>query len=347
MNRKAIPLILSWVFWSIGYYLFYPFLSIFLSKIFNESEIPKFYLISQFFGISLPIIGGILGEKIGYKNTIIISMSLSGMGLILLSFSYDFTSALLFQFVYYLYALSLPNYYLYLSSMGKGYISLTWGYSILPSLICPYLGGLIAENFGIRTIFIFAGIFFITSALPIFHIHNITVNKIVYNNYIKINLKLKKLFIPLICIIPIAVVSPFIYLYVYNKYNLHYIEIGILSTLAEILGMVLVFLHYKLKKTKHLLITSLILFSLIVLTYYTPFTVIFFGLWESIIPLSLEYTIPKDSPKLISVINSLQSIAWLIGYLISYLVNTPDLLIILSSMLTLVIAIVINSIKNQ
>ncbi|MEM0174138.1 MAG: hypothetical protein QXI16_06515, partial [Sulfolobaceae archaeon] len=115
----------------------------------------------------------------------------------------------------------------------------------------------------------------------------------------------------------------------------------------EILGMVLVFLHYKLKKTKHLLITSLILFSLIVLTYYTPFTVIFFGLWESIIPLSLEYTIPKDSPKLISVINSLQSIAWLIGYLISYLVNTPDLLIILSSMLTLVIAIVINSIKNQ
>jgi len=342
MNKKAVSLTISWILWSVGYYLFYPFLSIFLNKVISEPNIPKFYMILQIFAVPLPLIGGFLGEKLGRDKLIIISMGLSGVGLILLPFSHDFTSAIIFGLIYYLFGLSLPNYYIYMSSIGKGYISLIWGYSILPSLFSPYLGGVIAESLSIETVFRIAGVFFILAGLPIFYINNdenVKSNNLT-NDVIKIDLR--RVFLPMICIIPIAIISPFIYLYIFNKYNLDYIEIGILSTLAEVLGMILVFIHYKVKRTKEILSVSLFLFSLISLTYYNPIPVIFFGLWESIIPLSLEYAIPKQPVKVIPLINSLQFSSWLIGYVISYAINNPDYLILLSSILVLIDLIILN-----
>jgi len=54
-----------------------------------------------------------------------------------------------------------------MSSCGKGVIARVWGFSILPSLFTPVIGGFLADYFGIRLVFLVAGVFNWVSSVPI------------------------------------------------------------------------------------------------------------------------------------------------------------------------------------
>jgi MFS family permease len=307
----------------------------------SYNEITLFYVISQILAIPLPILGSYLGKRINYKNTIILSILTASIGLALLQFSHNLLTALSTYFIYQLILLSLPNYYVYLSSIGSGAISVTWAYSILPSIVSPYIGGIIVEKFGFNVLFLISSIILASAAIPIFFI-----NTRIINDKKDQGLKISRIVISLLSIIPISIVSPIIYLFIYEKYNLEYSIVGFLSTIAELVGMSILLISYKIKKSKEFLIVSFSIYSLVYFSLISPYAVIFFGMWESIIPLSLEETLKGLKVKQISVVNSFQSIGWLLGYLISYYINNPILSIEIASIISTIMVFILLIVKN-
>ncbi|MEM3972382.1 MAG: hypothetical protein QXF96_07305 [Saccharolobus sp.] len=336
MNREG-PLLQSWLLWSTAYYLYYPFLSIYLSSFIQEDKLSLVYAIFQ--AISLPY--AMLGAKLYWKNKImpiIIGMLFAGVGLILLPFSTNLISIIIYMSINYMFFLSLPSYYSLMAEIGEGVITRIWSLSILPSIIMPSIGGIIAQYTSLRLLFIISGIIFSLSFLPMLKFKPINNNA---DYRVKTKLDIKIIFIPILTL-PIAMAFPYIYLAIYTNFNLSKDQVGVIATIAEILGMGLSYLASKfIKEKKYLLSLSLILFSLIVFYSFSPAMAIFFGAWEAIIPLTLEYFPSRKSPEDFAIINVMQGLGWIMGYIVDYTLGNINLLLVSSGIIAFLSACII------
>ena len=328
MNNSVVKLAGSWFIWGLSYYLYYPFVSLYIIKFIKD--VTLVYLISTIFAIPFPLIGGKLARKIGLVRTMILGGIISGIGLIMVGLSNSLFWLIISYIITSGFFLALPSYYSYMNNLGKGTISIVWAISILPSFFTPYIGGVIASLLGLREVFIIAGIIMIFTGLPLIRLKEIDVPYgMTRLNY--------KFLIPIVVILPIALALPFIYLVLKEVYFMSYEEIGEIATLAEILGAFFTFLYSMFTK-KFFLSVYLFLFSLVFLVYINPFFSIFFGLWEAIIPSALEESTGK-SPEALGLINTLQQVGWFIGYLVSFLAFSPRLSLLASSILALILGI--------
>ena len=335
MDNRVTKLAGSWFIWGLSYYIYYPFVSLYIVKF--VKDVTLVYLISTIFVIPFPLIGGKLARKIGLVNAMKLGGIISGIGLILMGLSNSLFWLIASYVITSGFFLALPSYYSYMNNLGKGIISAVWTISIIPSLFAPYIGGVIASLLGLREVFIISGIIMIFISVPLIGLKGIDVP----SEKVKVNYKV---LIPILVILPLALASPFIYLVLKEVYLMSYKEIGEIATLAEILGAFLTFLYSRFTK-RFFLSIYLFLFSLVYLVYINPFFSIFFGLWESIIPSALEESREK-SPEAFGVINSLQQVGWFTGYLASFLTFSAKLSLLLSSILAIILGMIFLSIKK-
>ncbi|QIW23649.1 MFS transporter [Sulfolobus sp. S-194] len=328
MNSEA-RLASSWFIWGLSYYLYYPFVSLFAVKFVQDVTI--LYLISTAFAIPMPLIGSKLARKIGLVKTMMLGGILSGIGLVLFSFSTSLSFLIISYVIASTFFISLPSYYSYMNNLGKGTISKIWAISIIPSLFTPFIGGIIASVLGLRAVFLIGGILMTLTALPLISLKEIQIIKdsLVFD---------VKLLIPIVVILPIALAFPFIYLVLKQNYSMSYENIGLIATLAEMIGAFFTFLYSKFAR-RFFLSLYLVLFSLIYLIYFNPMFALFFGLWEAIIPSALEES-KEISPEAFGIINSFQQVGWFMGYLFSYLEFSIRTSILISSLISVILGFI-------
>lgn len=328
--KLLLKLAISWILWGIGFYLYYPFLSIFLARYIKPSELGFFYLTTLIFSLPLPYLGGIINKKFGGKYSIILGMSLSGMGVLLLPFAPSVILLYIFMIMYNSFYIALPAFYELMEMEGRGTISKVWAISILPSIFMPPIGGMVSQYLGFTYLFIISALFIISSFLPLI------TQKEIKDEDTKIE------FYPIITLItlPVALSTQFIYLVIEEMYNLSYTLVGIIATFAELLGsgVAFAFSYISSKKAINL---SLILFSLQSLVILSPYFSIFNGLWESIIPLSLSMSKKNYVSKI-----TMQIIGWILGYAIASIIRSPIDAIFLSSIMSIIVLVIINSRKD-
>ncbi|MQL54907.1 hypothetical protein [Acidianus ambivalens] len=324
--KLLLKLAISWILWGIGFYLYYPFLSIFLVRYIKPSELGFFYLTTLIFSLPLPYLGGKINKKFGDKYSIILGMSLSGTGILLLPFTSSIISLYIFMIMYNSFYIALPGFYELMETEGKSTISKVWAISVLPSIFMPSIGGIISQYLGFTYLFIISAFFIIFSFLPLI------TQKEIKNEDPKIE------FYPIISLIilPVALSSQFIYLVIKEMYNLSDTLIGIIATFAELLGSIIAFTSSFISSKKAINL-SLILFSLQSLIIISPYFSVFYGLWESIIPLSLSIS----KKNYVSIV-TMQIIGWILGYLIASIIQSPRDAIFLSSVLSLIVLTIIN-----
>ncbi|MHA1506733.1 MAG: MFS transporter [Candidatus Asgardarchaeia archaeon] len=106
------------------------------------------------------LLGGLSGDKIGYKKTIVVSLVILTNGFLLFYISHDITMLFLASLIQYTgYYLAIPAFtalVAYLtpsSSHGESYGIFNLS-SIIPQIIAPLLGGFIATTLSLKTPFI-------------------------------------------------------------------------------------------------------------------------------------------------------------------------------------------------
>ncbi|AWR97391.1 hypothetical protein DFR86_07400 [Acidianus sulfidivorans JP7] len=331
MINRTVVFAVSWLLWGIGYYLFQPFLSIFLVRFISANELGIFYLITQVIALPFPMIGNIISKKLGMIYTIFLGMSLSGFGMILLPFSKSFLYLIMSIALNQSFYMSLPSYYTIMRNEGENTITKVWAISVIPAIVMPAIGGFIVSIFGYFLLFIIAGICIIFSISPLFifkiptHINrnSIRKSKIPYMN--------------IFAIIPLGLSSQFIYLVIKEIYSLSLESVGIIATLAEAFGMIMTFILSFINPKKALLI-SFSIFSFQILSLLNPYFAISFGIWEAIIPLSLEQ---GNSINDFTYATTMQILGWILGYAIASIISSPKESIILSSVISIFMLIFI------
>ncbi|AWR95178.1 hypothetical protein [Acidianus brierleyi] len=327
---RGLAFTVSWLLWGIGFYLYLPFLSIFLAKITSPSSIPEIYFISQLSSLPFPILGMISHKKIGSTKTIIIGMIISSLGLFLLGFSRNIYEAIASLTTYYFFYFSLPSYYVVFKSIGDGTIERIWGISVSPSIISPFLGGIIASYFGYKILFLISGLFVLFSVFPILKENNVKGG----------NSKIRISPIILLIIIPIAISMEFIFLEIKLLFSFSDTEIGILASIAEFIGMMFSIVS-SFFFTKKLLPLSILLFSIEGLSIISPYFAIFYGFWEVIIPVTLEIFSNSRSVEDFASINFTQSLGWTIGYAITSIIRNITIAIEFSSLISIILSIIL------
>lgn len=321
----------SWFIWGLSYYLYYPFISLFVVKF--TQQVTLVYLLGTLLVIPFPYLGAKLSRKIGLVRTMELGCVISGIGLILFSFSTNLIWLIISYAIISLFFLGLPSYYSYMSFLGEGVISRVWAISIIPSFFTPSVGGIIATYFGLKEVFFISGIIMILSALPLISLPEIDIENGERNSYNN------TIVIPILTIFPIALSFPFIYLILQKVYSMTYDQIGFLATIAEVIGALFTFLYSKINK-KWLLSIYLLLFSMLYFVFYNPYVAILFGLWEAIIPSSLEESKGRR-PEDFGIINSFQQFGWLTGYLVSYFAFSTYYSILISSLSSVLLSLLI------
>lgn len=198
------------------------------------------------------------------------------------------------------------------------------------------IGGAIAQLLGIRYVFLTAGLFMTLSGLPVLGLEYDKESIVFYENTRKLNP------LPGLVIIPISLASPFVFLITKDLYNLSYVAVGVLATMSEVIGMVVVFLSAGRNK---LLPIYLMLFSLVYLVFFNPLFSLAFGLWEVLIPLAIE-EVNGSSISAYSRMISLQQIFWLIGYVASLLALSVKFALLISAISSLVLAFIAWKTRN-
>ncbi|AHC52514.1 hypothetical protein SUSAZ_05640 [Sulfolobus acidocaldarius SUSAZ] len=336
MNRVAL-LSASWFIWGIAYYLYYPYTSIYASEFIRERLIPLIYIAYTLIGIPSALLSAKVSRFLGMKRSILIFMALSGIGLVIVAIATTLPVLILgFTISSSSLLIALPNYYYYMNNLGKGVISKVWAISILPAVFTPVIGGTIAQLLGIRYVFLTAGLFMTLSGLPVLGLKYEEQSVVFYQSTKKLNP------LPGLVIIPISLASPFVFLVTKDMYNLSYITLGVLATMSEVIGMIVVF--FSAGKNK-LLPIYLILFSLVYLVFFNPLFSLAFGLWEVLIPLAIE-EVNGNSVSAYSRMISIQQTFWLIGYFASLLALSVKFSLLISAISSLVLAFIAWKTRN-
>ncbi|WP_338601929.1 hypothetical protein V6M85_01135 [Sulfolobus tengchongensis] len=343
MESNERLLLGSWIIWSVAYYMYYPFISIYLSHFVMESKLSLFFAIFQAVSLPLPLIGAMI-SRFNKVLPIIIGMLSGGIGIILLSFSRNIYEAVLFMTVNYFISISFPSYYTLMSEIGEGVITRIWSLSIIPSIIMPSIGGVISQYLGLRALFIISGTILASSFLPMLNFKKYALTRDQSSLNLVVN---RSSFITIFLILPIAMEFPYLYLAIYQHFGLTKEQLGVIATLAEILGMILSYSASRFMSVKkYFLSLSLLLFSLTSIYFISPIFGIFFGCWEAIIPLTLEYFSSRRTPYDYAFINLMQGLGWMLGYLVDYFFPNISLLLLSSGVIAFLLALAILSSKK-
>ena len=324
--RARTAVTLSWVLWSSGYYLYYPFYSLVAERVVGEAGLGRLYFFVTVVNVFLPLMGALVGERLGVRLAIPISMALSGVGVALIPLANSPITLYLSSVVSFAFFLGLPSYYAVMSKLGEGTISFVWAVSLLPSLVFPALGGSIAQYFGFIPDFALAGILVVLAGL-----FTLSLDDVRERGRLR-----RPSVIPMLVIVPISVISPF-FTPILSSLGLDYQEIGILVSASELLGMFMALYLRKLGSPG--LTISLLVFSMVYLTSVNPWLGVTYGAWEAIIPLSLDYAVNDKTIRGYSVTISSQQVGWLVGYAVDAVLGDPELLLMISSIISLALAV--------
>ncbi|BFH72781.1 hypothetical protein SJAV_07250 [Sulfurisphaera javensis] len=310
--RSIKAIAISWTLWGLAYYLYSPYLTVFLKSIVKEDFIGVIYILSSLVGLVYAIIP-LYTNKV--KEVTIVSLILSGLGLVLLSFSINPISVIISIILYSMYWVSVPVFYL----LMRDEVAKIWAISMLPALLIPFISENIIISLGLRYIFIISGIIMAFTAVPIINVEikgrGVATGK---NNN----------FTPLIfTILPLSISLP--YLYIKIPLSL----IPVIYAIGEFIGILMATYFSKMKRGLSLALLS---FSLISTNSILPFGAMFYGISEALTALgvdNVEINDLKDSVKVTLVEISL----WLIGYTLAtaLFVISPFLPTIYASLLAI------------
>jgi len=124
-------------------------------------------------GIFMSYFAGKLADKVGKKKILLLGLILMGSSLIYFSTAQDFILVLFFAFLISVgIVLAVPALNGLIADLAyrckKGAIAGVWDFFMdLGYFLGPILGGLIAEQFGLRTIFLVFGEILIILAVPL------------------------------------------------------------------------------------------------------------------------------------------------------------------------------------
>ena len=318
--RSTTAIAISWTLWGIAIYLYSPYLTVFLKGIVKEDFIGILYVLSSIAGLFYAFLPT-LTNKI--KEVTIASLIISGLGLILLSFSNNIGLASLSILLYSVYWASVPVFYL----LMRNDAAKVWAISMTPALIIPFIGGKVVDLLGLRGVFITSGIFMALTALPIINIEIRGREGLVYEKEGKIDL------IPLIfTILPLSIALPYLYL------NTPLSLIPVIYALGQGIGIAMALL---LSKAKRGLAIALSTFALIFLNNIIPFGAMFYGISEALTALGIDeikIRSLKDSVK----VTLAEILMWLIGYAIAtaLFLIAPFLPTVYASLLAILFALV-------
>lgn len=277
----------------------------YLSRGLDYFHIGLLYFIGQLVGTPLPLVGAELGRRYSPKVGVYIFMLLSGLGIATMGLG-NSLDHLVSYLLYQSFLGALPCYYFLMSGRGRGTISLIWAVSIIPSVAVPAVGGGIVTDLGFRSLFLLAGIFLSASALPVMFLDDGSQSPEGY-------VPKRGMLLYSLTVLPVALAFPFIYLLTDVTFSLPYYELGVLSSASEVIGMLSLLTLPRLKRIDPLPL-SLMVFSLSFISLYNPLGLLPFGLWEAVIPFSLEKVSEYNSLKALAYVNTLQSAGWSLGY---------------------------------
>ena len=318
--RYTNAIVVSWTLWGIAYYLYSPYLTVFLKGIVKEEYIGILYVLSSLVGLGYALLPKITNK---IKEITISSLIISGLGLILLSFSNNIELASLSVLLYSMYWVSVPVFYL----LMRDNVAKVWAISMLPALIIPFIGGKILTVLGLKGIFIASGVVMALTALPLINVEIRGREGVTSSKEDKINLS------PLIfTILPLSIALP--YLYVNTPLNL----IPIVYALGEGIG---IGIALYLSKARRGLAIALSTFSLILLNNVVPFGAMFYGISEALTALGIDgikIKSLKDSVKVTLTEISM----WLVGYALAtaLFAIAPFLPTVYASLLAILFALI-------
>jgi len=319
--RFTNAVVVSWTLWGIAYYLYSPYLTVFLKGIVKEDYIGILYVLSSIVGLAYALLPKITTR---IKEITVASLIVSGLGLILLSFSNNVEIASLSILLYSMYWVSIPVFYL----LMRDNVAKVWAISMIPALIIPFIGGKIITVLGLKGIFMTSGVIMALTALPLINVEiRGREEGVQERKRDKINLS------PLIfTILPLSIALP--YLYVNTPLSL----IPIVYALGEGIG---IGIALYLSKVRRGLAIALSTFSLISLNNVIPFGAMFYGISEALTALGIDgikIKSLKDSVKVTLTEISM----WLVGYAVAtaLFAIAPFLPTIYASLLAILFALV-------
>ncbi|MBB5255024.1 hypothetical protein [Sulfurisphaera ohwakuensis] len=318
--RSIKSVVISWTLWGLAYYLYSPYLTVFLKNIVKEDFIGFLYIVSSLVGLIYSIIP-LFTKRV--KEITIVSLIISGIGLILLSMSNNALSAIISLILYSTYWVSVPIFYLLMNDE----VAKIWAISMLPAIIIPFFDDSVVLTLGIRSIFLIAGVIMALTALPLINV-DIRGMGGSYDDERSNNLS----FI-ILTILPLSISLP--YLYVSMPLKL----IPIVYAIGESIGILMALF---LSKIRNGLSLALLGFSLISLNTIIPYGAMFYGISEALTALGVDKVRIKDLKDSVKV-TILEVLTWLIGYAIAtaLFILSPLLPSIYASLLAILFALLL------
>ncbi len=319
--RSVSHAVVSWTLWSLALYLTLPYLSSAIEhSINNPLFVGPFYIISSGIG-SLSLLA--LERHVKLLSTI--GLALSGIGLLMIGVDANQLLTIIGFIFYNLYWLSVPIFY-YLLSEEEGSLTKAWSISMVPAIIMPVIAGILIR-WGEIIIFILGGLLQLTSSIILILVkHRIDEDHMVgYDVGIPKNV--------IFVVLPLSIVMPFLYLDVRESL------IWVIYSSGQILGILM---SWFLWKSKNAIMLSLIIFSGIIFSVFSPIGILFYGSSEALVALGIEKSRPSLMKHAIKVALT-EALVWTVGYAVGSLLYyiSGFLPFIYSSLVSLILAMII------
>ncbi|HII75203.1 hypothetical protein [Sulfurisphaera tokodaii] len=320
--RSIKSVVISWTLWGLAYYLYSPYLTVFLKTIIKEDFIGFLYIISTLVGLVYSVVP-LFTKRV--KEITIVSLIISGIGLILLSISNNALTAILSLILYSMYWVSVPIFYLLMNDE----VAKIWAISMLPAIIIPFFDDSVILTLGIRSIFLIAGVIMALTALPLINVDIRGMG----GSYDDDDERSNNLSFIILTILPLSVSLP--YLYVDMPLKL----IPIVYVIGESIGILMALF---LSKIRNGLSLALLGFSLISLNTVIPYGAMFYGISEALTALGVDKVRIKNLKDSVKV-TILEVLTWLIGYAIATVlfIISPILPSIYASLLAILFALLL------
>ncbi|MGC8555628.1 MAG: hypothetical protein ACP5NG_01230 [Conexivisphaera sp.] len=314
----AMRITISWFLWGVGYYAYFAYLSPYMASFVEPSRISYIYLIAGLVAVAYPTIGSATHGLLGARGAISVWMIVAGLGISLMGIAGGFGGfAALLSLNQAFYA-ALPSYYAALAEEEASYIPLVWALSVSPSFFMPALGGIVASRLGFPALFVLSGGLIASSALPV------ALGGELRAVSGQASTRGWALAVP--AMVPVALESPYIFLAIERVYHLSSVQLGIVASAGEAVGMASALAF---RRSRWGLSAALAGFAATALVTVSWAFGVAFGFWEAVIPLAIAY-VSSDAERpgvsFYARLTTLQALTFVVGYLASAGVASVDYL---------------------
>ncbi|MEM2900436.1 MAG: MFS transporter [Thermoplasmata archaeon] len=324
IHKDVWLLALSLFAWGFGLGLYTNIFSIVAESLgAKESEIALIFSVSFIISTLSYIPGGIFADKYNRKFVLLIGWTIGTPSALIFAFAQSWHWLVLGQLLYYVSNFCMPAFWAHLLRFcNKHNAGFTYSFTSsafsLSMIISPAIGGLLAETFDTRLVFIISFISFLVSTLFLFGLENSNPNSNTSSNFqndanIQKTSKLKKsnfeyfkllsdmkfvLFSILFCIVTIVInlSKPYLPLFLWSEYKFNYAQIGLLSAIAGLGAVTLQLVLGRLsdKKDKY---------------HSLAYSILIFGISYLILVLSRDFIILMSAFFMMGAANATSSIA--------------------------------------